>query len=316
MKVLITGASGFVGQHLIQHLRQFPDYELNGTSITPLSPALQDLDLVWWSLDLRDPEAVHQMIETLKPNLIFHLAAQAFVPASFDDPWDTLENNIRGQLNLFQSVLKLKLETRILVISSAHVYGRILPEANPISEDHPFKPDTPYSVSKVAQDMLALQYHLSHNLFTVRARPFNHIGPAQNIRFALPNFATQIAAAERGESPPVIQVGNLEAERDFTDVRDVVRAYHLMLTQGQAGMAYNVCQGVSYSMQHLLQHMCSLSHVDLKIEVDKSRVRPLEVPRIVGDSSRLRQATAWQANIDIYQSLKDILDYARQSESD
>lgn len=314
MRVLITGAGGFVGRHLVAHLSAQGHDDLWGTTvISPdQDPTLTSLPVQWSLLDLRDPQATAQAVASIRPDHIYHLAAQAFVPASFDDPWDTLENNIRGQVNLFQALLRHRPQARILVVSSAHVYGSIRPEENPINESQPFRPDSPYSVSKVAQDMLALQYYLAHQLHTVRARPFNHIGPGQNTRFALPNFADQIAAAEAGQHDPIIKVGNLEAERDFTDVRDVVRAYALLLEGGQAGAAYNVCSGQIYSMQALLQHLCHLSHIPLEIRTDPSRLRPLDVPRIVGDSRHLQGDTGWQASIDIHQSLADILAYSRQ----
>jgi GDP-4-dehydro-6-deoxy-D-mannose reductase len=314
LKVLITGADGFVGGHLTTFLATNTDAELSGTRLLPLPDDYeQGIDINWWQLDLRDEDGVHTMLSEAQPDLIFHLAAQAFVPASFDDPWHTLENNIRGQLNIFQSILKLELKCRMLVVSSAEVYGEIRADENPVTENQPLRPANPYSVSKVAQDMLAMQYHLSHGLYTVRARAFNHIGPGQNTRFALPNFAAQIAAIEAGEQEPVIRVGNLEAERDFTDVRDVVRAYFLMLTRGKAGAVYNVCRGEAYSMQHLLDLLCAMSTVELSVRVDTMRLRPLDVPCVIGDATRLRQDTAWEPTIDIHQSLADILDHTRHS---
>lgn len=309
MKALITGASGFVGQHLVAYLAQQTDLELIGTTITPPPP---NTSVQWWEVDLRDAERVHAMLDQVRPALIFHLAAQAFVPDSLEKPWFTLENNLHGQVNIFDSLVKLALDCRVLVVSSAHVYGKIRPEDNPIREDQPFRPDTPYAVSKVGQDMLALQYYLAYGLPTVRARPFNHIGPGQNTRFALPNFAEQIAAIEAGEQPPILRVGNLDAERDFTDVRDVVRAYYLLLMHGSAGEAYNVCRGEPHSLKGLLDMMRDLSSVELTIEVDESRLRPLDVPCIFGDAGKLRQDTGWQPTIDIRQSLADILDHSRK----
>ena len=312
MKALITGADGFVGTHLTNFLMDGTDLELFGTRLNPLRPG--DAEHIHWTqLDLRDATRVQALLADVRPDLIFHLAAQAFVPASFDDPWHTLENNIKGQLNIFQSMLNLDLKCRMLVVSSAEVYGEIRADENPVTEAQPLRPANPYSVSKVAQDMLAMQYHLSHGLYTVRARAFNHIGPGQNTRFAIPNFATQIAAIEDGQQEPVIRVGNLDAERDFTDVRDVVRAYYLMLTEGKAGAVYNVCRGEAHSMRDLLDMMCSMSKVDLAVRLDTTRLRPLDVPCVIGDATRLRQDTAWEPTIDIHRSLADILDHARNS---
>lgn len=311
MKVLITGANGFVGRHLCAHLLSLGTYELHGTHIeahlSPDAPAIQ-----WHQLDLREAAPTLSLLQKLQPDLVFHLAAQAFVPQSYEDPWETLENNIRGQVNLLEGLRQAAIPARILVISSAHVYGKIQAEDNPIRETQAFAPDSPYSVSKAAQDLLAQQYHLAHGLHTVRARPFNHIGPGQNTRFALPNFADQIAAAELGQAPPVIEVGNLAASRDFTDVRDVVRAYHLMLTQGQAGAVYNVCSGLCYTMEHLLNLLCAQSHIPLEVRTRPDRFRPLDIPKMQGDASRLHQDTGWQATIDIQQSLGDILNFYRK----
>ena len=314
MKILITGADGFVGGHLTAFLAANTDADLFGTRLFPLPEDYRpSIDIRWWQLDLREQARVHAILHEVQPDLIFHLAAQAFVPASFDDPWHTLENNIRGQLNIFQSIMELELDCRVLVVSSAEVYGEIRADENPVDEHQPLRPANPYSVSKVTQDMLAMQYHLSHGLHTVRARAFNHIGPGQNTRFALPNFAAQIAAIEAGAQEPVIRVGNLDAERDFTDVRDVVRAYYLMLTRGKAGAVYNVCRGEAYSMRYLLDLLCDMSSVELAVAVDEKRLRPLDVPRVIGDATRLRQDTAWEPTIDIHQSLADILDHTRNT---
>lgn len=310
MNVLITGANGFVGRHLTAYLtQQHPEFTLLGTDFR--SQADGQSPLKWYTLDLRDSAAVEQMLVDAQPDLIFHLAAQAFVPASLDDPWDTLENNIRGQVNILDSLRQNRIQARVLVVSSAHVYGKIEQEDNPLREDQPFQPDTPYAVSKVTQDMLALQYRLAHDIYTIRARPFNHIGPGQNNRFALPNFAEQIAAIEAGDKPPVLQVGNLDAERDFTDVRDVVRAYTLLLLHGKAGEAYNICRGEGVTVRELLEIMCKASHVSMEIQFDPARNRPLDIPRIVGDNSKVCQQTGWYPQIDLSQSITDILDYAR-----
>jgi GDP-4-dehydro-6-deoxy-D-mannose reductase len=311
LKVLITGASGFVGHHLLNHLTFHTDDEIFGTRLSVNErPGLAEMPITWYEVNLCDADQVQHLLAEIRPDRIYHLAGQAFVPASFDNPWFTLETNIRGQVNLFESLLQLSLNPRILVIGSAQVYGKIEPHENPISENQPFRPDSPYSVSKIAQDMLALQYFQTHQLPVIRARPFNHIGPDQDTRFALPNFARQIAACEAGE-PPVLRVGNLKAKRDFTDVRDVVRAYHLLMEKGKAGEVYNVCRGEAHAIEDLLNIMVGLSLVDLTIQLDTTRLRPVDVPLIVGDASRIRQDTAWIPTIAIEQSVADILDYAR-----
>lgn len=314
MKALITGANGFVGTHLVAYLATHADYELLGAIIDPpeQDTRLKPYPIQLYQIDFRDEGQVKRLLSEVKPDVIFHLAAQAFVPASFKNPWETLENNIRGQVNLCQSLLTLEIDARVLIVSSAEVYGAILPEENPVNENQPFRPANPYSVSKVAQDMLAYQYFITYGMKTFRARAFNHIGPGQDKRFALANFASQIAAIEAGNQEAVIRVGNLAAKRDFSDVRDVVRAYHEIVAKGKIGEVYNVCRGEAHSMQALLELLCGMSSTPLSIEVDETRLRPLDVEVVVGDGTKLRQDTGWQPTIDITRSLADILDASRQ----
>ncbi len=316
MKVLVTGASGFVGRHLVEHLAQDTTLEIVGTSTDEvrLAPRIKDRPIDWYQLDIRDEASVIDLLGQIQPKLIFHLAGQAFVPLSLEHPWETLQINVQGQLNLIKGLVAHGLDARLLAVSSAHVYGKIDPADNPITEQQPFRPDTPYAVSKIAQDMLALQYYLSHGLQIVRARAFNHIGPGQNTRFALPNFARQIAAIEQGQQEPIISVGDLKPRRDFTDVRDVVRAYALLLQHGQSGEAYNVCRGRSYAIGDLLDKLCALSSADIRIQQDPSRLRSLDVSEIIGDNRKLRQDTGWQPTISIERSLRDILQQARQAQ--
>ncbi len=314
MKVLVTGAGGFVGRHLLTHLRTNTDIELYGTLVSEAErqPELVALCPALHVLDLREPEAVRDLLATIKPDQIFHLAGQAYVPRSFEDPWETLENNIRGTLNLLQSLHDLDLPSRILVVGSAEIYGSVQPDKLPVNEDTPFAPSSPYSVSKIAQDMLALQYALAYNIFTVRVRPFNHIGPGQNDRFSVSNWAKQIVGAELGQREAVIYVGNLAAARDFTDVRDVVRAYSALLVHSVAGEVYNVCSGQAHSMQSILETLIGYSKVPIEIRVEADRFRPVEIPIMTGDNSRLRRATGWQPQIPIEQSVRDVLDEWRQ----
>lgn len=314
MKVLITGAGGFVGGHLLTYLNETADVTLHGTLISEAErrPALEALCPNLWIVDIRDPAAVRMALEAIRPDHIYHLAGQAYVPRSFEDPWDTLETNVRGTLNILEAVRVLKLPSRVLVVGSAEVYGVVRPDQLPLSEDTPFAPSSPYSVSKVSQDMLTLQYALAHRLFTVRVRPFNHIGPGQNNRFAVSNWTLQIAEAERGQRDPVVYVGALEAARDFTDVRDVARAYVLAVNRGEPGAVYNVCTGQAYSMKVILNKLIGLSKVPIEVRVDTGRLRPTEIPVLVGDNRRLRERTGWQPHISLDQSLRDALDDWRQ----
>ncbi len=312
MRVLITGASGFVGYHIATYLQSTqPNIILHGTvldSNQQLSPAYAHR----YEIDLRDTEQVLNMLATSQPDAIYHLAAQAFVPRSFEDPWETLENNIRSQLNIIEGCLKLGIQPRILVISSAEVYGEVSTNQMPMDENTPLRPTNPYSVSKVTQDMMGLQYYLSHQLPIMRARAFNHIGPGQSTRFVAPSFANQIALIEANQQEPFIYVGNLEAKRDFTDVRDIVRAYALIIEKGTPGQAYNVASGKAYSIQYLLDTLLTYSEIDIDIRIDEKRLRPVDVPEIRGDISKLNQDTDWQPIITFEETLKDVLNDCRQ----
>ncbi|MFN8375241.1 MAG: GDP-mannose 4,6-dehydratase [Anaerolineae bacterium] len=311
VRILITGISGFVGRHLVKHLLDvIPDAQIHG--ITQQKLASDSFNAVYHTLDLRDKAAVNALIEEIAPEQIYHLAAQAFVPRSFEDPWDTLENNILSQLNLILACLAQGIRPRILIVGSAETYGNVRPEDIPIHENIPLRPSSPYSVSKVTQDMMGLQYHFSHQMPIVRVRPFNHTGPGQDERFVIPAFAMQIARIEAGLQEPIVKVGDLSAERDFTDVRDIVRAYQLVVQKGEPGEVYNIASGKSHSIQSILDQLCSYSTVRIKVEVDPARMRPTAIPVLRGDASRLRQATGWQPIISFDQMLEDVLNDCRQ----
>ncbi len=307
MRVLITGAGGFVGHHLSAHLgRVQAKARLIGTTLFPSETVHQTVH-EHHRIDLKAYEQVRNLLEDCIPDAIYHLAAQAFVPRSFEDPWETLENNILAQLNIIRACLELDIQPRILIVSSAEIYGAVAPDRLPLKEDAAIRPTNPYSVSKVAQDMLALQYYLSHDLPIMRARPFNHIGPGQNDRFVAPAFAKQIAAIEEGAGDAVIYVGNLEAKRDFTDVRDIVRAYHMIVEGGTPGEAYNIASGLAHSIRNLLDTLLQLSDIEIEVRVDPARLRPVDVPEIRGDSSKLRRDTGWQPKLSFEDTLRDVL---------
>lgn len=305
MRVLITGADGFAGRHLLHELIGTGG-ELHGTSLQPITNAVAGV--TYHTLDLCDEQAVTALLDELKPEQIYHLAGIANVGQSYQAAWRTLENNIRAQLNL--TLAGLPFRPRLLVVSSGDIYGDRL--AQPATEDTPPRPMNPYSVSKIAQDMLGLQYYLSNDLPILRARPFNHLGPGQSRGFVAPDFAFQIAQIEAGQQPPVLQVGSLAAERDFTDVRDIVRAYHLIMEQGSPGAVYNVASGQIWSIQKLLDTLLADSSVPITVQVDKTRLRPGSPGRVWGDASRLRAATGWQPTIPLEQTLHDVLDDCRQ----
>lgn len=311
MRVLITGIAGFAGSFLAEHLLA-QGYDVWGVVRHGAGHVSHCLDrLTLRTADMRDLGRVVALLEEAQPARIYHLAAQAFVPTSWDQPWETLENNIRGQLNLFLALLDLAMPARVLVVGSNEEYGVIHPDVLPISESTPFRPNSPYAVSKIAQDMLGLQYWESHELHVIRVRPFNHIGPRQSARFVAASFARQIAEIEAGMRSPAIKVGNLEAKRDFSDVRDVVRAYHLALERGQPGDVYNVGSGEAHSVQELLDTLLAYSPADVRIEKDPARMRPSDVPASYADISKITSAVGWRPRVPFKESVHAVLDYWR-----
>ena len=313
MQALITGISGFVGSHLAEYLLTNTDWRVAGTvyggqdNIVHLRERLK-----LFPAELSRPEVVRFIIEETRPDYIFHLAAQPIPALSRQDPWFTLENNIRVQLNVLDGVSRAGLASRVLVVGSSEEYGAVTAHDLPIHEETPLRPTSPYAVSKVAQDYLGLQYWLSNNVAAIRVRPFNHIGPRQRRGFVAPDFAYQIAEIEAGLRPSQISVGSLDAERDFCDVRDIVRGYHLALTKGVPGEVYNLGAERAYAVRDLLQGLIDLADLDVTIVQDPDRIRPVEVPRMVADCSKFRQQCGWRAEMPLHQSLRDVLDYWRE----
>jgi GDP-4-dehydro-6-deoxy-D-mannose reductase len=246
--------------------------------------------------------------------VIFHLAGQPFVPESFRDPAATLAANTLGALHIFLTLIAQRIATRVVVIGTNEEYGQIRPEDLPLQEDAPLRPTSPYGVSKVAQSMLALQYHLSHQLDIVRVRPFTHIGPRQNERFVTAAFARQIARIERGLQTPVMQVGNLSACRDFSDVRDIVRAYALLAQYGEAGEVYNVGSGQAVMIRDMLDMLLAESSAMIEIQTNPSLMRPIDIPLVSCNAEKIRARTGWAPSFTIQQTLSDILASWRQVE--
>jgi GDP-4-dehydro-6-deoxy-D-mannose reductase len=311
LRILITGVSGFAGSHLADHLLSEPEADVWGcdrgaTRRLKLTPGLKSL-----TADLLDPESARAVIHKVQPERIYHLAGQAHVGESWANPWTTLEVNLRAQVNVFEAVLAEGLKPRLLVLGSMEEYGQVAPDELPVREASPLRPDSPYGVSKVGQDLLGLQYHLSRGLAVVRVRPFNHIGPRQSLKFVAPAFASQIAAIEAGRQPPLLKVGNLGARRDFTDVRDMVGAYRLALEHCDPGEVYNIGSGRSRAIQELLDTLLSLARCPIRVELDPARLRPSDVPNVVCDASRFKARTGWEPRIPFEQSLQDLLEYER-----
>jgi GDP-4-dehydro-6-deoxy-D-mannose reductase len=308
VRVLITGADGFAGQHLIHELAA-GDVEIHGTSFRPFESTATNV--TYHTVDLRDEQAVASLMNALRPDAIYHLAAQSSPARSYSAVWSTLENNIRAQLNVTLACLTHNLKPRILVISSGDIYGD-QPTLKPATEDAPLRPSNPYAVSKVTQDMLALQYHLSNDLPILRARPFNHLGPGQSPGFVATDFALQIARIEAGQQEPMMRVGSLSAERDFCDVRDVVRAYRLIMERGTPGEVYNIATGKTWTIRALLDLLLALANVSIQVASDTARLRPGSTSKVWGDATRLREATGWQPTIPLEQTVRDVLDDCRQ----
>lgn len=312
MRVLITGINGFVGGYLAEQALSTYEHEVWGLArqSEPRWPQLRGrVQLV--AADLTHPDQVVEALATVRPDVIFHLAGQSNVPRSFEDPAGTLASNTLAQLHLFLALLRLRQNPLILVVTSNEIYGHIRPDDLPLSEATPFRPVNPYAVSKASQDLLAYQYHASHELRTIRLRPFNHIGPRQSEAFVVSAFAAQIARIEAGLQEPVMRVGNLSAERDFTDVRDMVRAYLLAAQYCRPPHAYNIGSGRCVSVRWLLDTLLTFSECDIAIAPDPARVRPADVPRVVSDSSAFCAQTGWSPEIPLEQTLFDVLEYWR-----
>lgn len=314
MRALITGITGFAGSHLAEYLLSLGGIEVYGS--VRWRSRLENIQHIYAQLklsecDLTDASAVDTLIAEARPDFIFHLAAQSFVPASWRAPAETLANNILAELNIFEAVRRLGINPRLQIACSSEEYGLVYPQELPITEDNPLRPLSPYGVSKVAQDLLAYQYAQSYSMSIVRTRTFNHTGPRRGEVFATSNFARQIAEVEKGLREPVIAVGNLQARRDFTDVRDVVRAYWLALEKGVPGEVYVICSGRAYTMQEILEMLLAASPVKIEIRQDPERLRPSDVPVLLGSHDRFSHLTGWQPAIPLRVTLADLLEYWR-----
>ncbi|MHB9093100.1 MAG: GDP-mannose 4,6-dehydratase [Eubacteriales bacterium] len=314
MKVLITGITGMAGSHLADYLITQPGVEVIGTlrwrSKTENIEHLRDR-VKFIECELKDPFSVKSLIMQTQPDFIFHLAAQSFVPTSWNSPQDTLANNILSEVNIFEAVRQTDTDPVIQIACSSEEYGLVYPDEVPITENNPLRPLSPYAVSKVAQEYLAYQYHKSYGLKTIVTRTFNHTGPRRGHVFVTSNFAKQVAEIEKGLKDPVLEVGNLSAKRDFTDVRDIVRGYWLAVTKGVPGEVYQICSGKACSIQEVIDILISLTKAKIEVRHDPARMRPSDVPILLGSYEKFHRQTGWQPEIPFEQTLWDLLDYWR-----
>jgi len=301
VRVLVTGASGFVGRHLCTALAA-ADHEV----VAAGGPRDRAPYLV---LDLADVAGMEAILADTRPEAIVHLAGQAFVPLALSDPLPTVEVNAAGTARLLEAVRAVREAgagpIRTLVVSSAEVYGIHPPERMPLDESTPLRPDNPYAASKAAAEAFALAWARSYDLDVVVARPFNHIGPGQDERFVVATFAHQLAAIAAG-GPPIMHVGNLSAERDFLDVRDVCAAYAALLAYGRGGEVYNICSGQAVRIQEVLRQLITIAHVPVEVREDPERMRPSDLPILVGYVSKLRAATGWAPHYSLAATLRDV----------
>ena len=316
MKILITGVTGFVGSHLAEYCLSL-DQQVEAIGTCRWRSRRENIEhfedaINLYECDLRDASSVKTLLADIQPERIFHLAAQSYVPSSWNSPGETITTNVIGQLNIFEAMRETNSTASIQIAGSSEEYGLVHPEEAPITEKNPLRPLSPYAVSKVAQDMLAYQYFQSYGLKVVRTRAFNHTGPRRGDVFVTSNFAKQIAEIEAEQRPPVIHVGDLTPQRDFTDVRDIVRAYWLSLEHCSLGEVYNVASGKAYRIKEVLKILLDNSEQDIEVVEDPERLRPSDVPLLLGDNSRFCKATGWSPEIPFEQTAKDLLDYWRE----
>jgi len=312
-KVFITGITGFAGSFLAEHIASQKDYEIFGsflsdTNLENTSSVKEKVSLR--QIDLRDSRKLQDLIKEIRPDFVYHLAALTSPADSFKNPVEFINNNIEAEVNLLEAIRKTGILPKVLIASSAEVYGEVAAGDLPIDEDTPLRPASPYAVSKVAQDFLGLQYFISYKIPVIRVRPFNHIGPRQAPNFVVSSFSKRIVDIERGKES-VMRVGNLMAKRDFTDVRDIARGYLLLLEMGDPGDVYNIGSGRSYKISEILDKLLSMANKDIKTEIDKQLLRPIDVPELVCDNKKIFQKTSWKPEIPIEKTLADTLDYWR-----
>ncbi len=306
MKALIIGAAGFVGHYLISHLRDACNWQVSATKLKHEEVPGQGISL--FDLDILEIGQIRTLLEQVRPDCIFHLAAQSSVALSWKNPALTADVNIKGVINLLDAARALDYRPRILLIGSGEEYGHVKPEEIPIREENNLRPGNIYAATKACQNMIGKIYADAYGMDIIRVRAFNHIAPGQAPIFVVSDFCKQVAEIEAGIREPVISVGNLSAKRDFTDVRDVVRAYQLLMENGRPGELYNVGSGHAVAIQEILDQILSLSNQKIEVRVDSSRMRPVDVPIIEADISKLCADTGWERQIALEQTIREIVE--------
>ena len=312
MRVLVTGIDGFVGSHAAEYLLGIGVDEIHGTILSK-EPAPQVRHLAsrlhLHIADITDRETIRQLFEEVRPDRVIHLAAQAFVPAAVQDPARTFHTNILGGLSILESGRLLAARQHlcsILIVSSGEVYGRVPADRQPITEEYPLDPNNPYATSKAGIDLIAREYRRTFGVDVIVARPFNHAGPRQSPQFVCSDFGHHFALIAAGKAPAVIRAGNLEARRDFTDVRDVVRAYWLLFDRRTDESLFNVCSGRPYAIREVIELFMEITGVPVELQHDPARFRPYDNPLVLGSFDRLNAATGWTPAIPFRQTLQDV----------
>lgn len=316
MRILITGLTGFVGSYLTEYLRNKKRIEIFGTTFGEPDKYFKSIfpacKTKLFNGDLRNKNFVDKIVKKSKPDAVVHLAALSAPADSWKIAEQILTNNMLSQLNILDSVKETNVKAKVLIVSSGQVYGEVKPSEIPLTEKSSLKPNSPYSVSKLTQEFLGYQYFNNYKMSVVILRPLNHIGPRQEGNFAIPSFVKQIVEIEKGIKSPVIEVGNLKAQRDFMDVRDVCRAYVLALEKCKAGEIYNIASGKAYKMKSILDTLLKNSKVKIQVKINKDFFRPMDIPILTADYSKFKKATGWKPRISLEHTLKETLDYWRK----
>lgn len=310
MKALVIGGAGFVGGYLVDHLQDSCKWSVCVTKLKQETIAIQNAAVR--DLDILDQPAVDNLIGELQPDVVFHLAAQSSVAYSWQNPQLTIDVNVKGAVNVLEALRRTKCKARLLLIGSGEQYGLVDYAKGPVGESTPSNAQNIYAVTKLCQESIGLLYAKAYGMDVIAVRAFNHVGPRQTSQFVVADFASQIADIEKGRKAPVLEVGNLEAARDFTDVRDIVAAYALLAQKGRRGEVYNVGSGKAVKISEILRILVSMSAAPIEVKVEPGKFRPIDIPLIEADTQKLRAHTGWQPAVPLQQTLRDTLEYWRQ----